>query len=323
MQLRTGIRTPFLLAIFYVSLAIFLLGCGTGSATEQPATDRSSGEEVIEAVATTGMVADMVQSIGGEHIQVTGLMGPGVDPHLFQATQGDVALLSEADIIFYNGLGLEGKIESILERMARQKPTVAIAESVDESALHASQTYQGQPDPHIWFDVSLWAQTIDTVRDALIELDPEHKDAFEANADAYREQLQELHDWVQEEMSKIPDGQRVLVTAHDAFGYFGTAYDIEVVGLQGISTSAEYGLQDVQRLVDLVVERGIRAVFVESSISERSIQAVVEGARARGHELVIGGTLYSDALGEAGTPEGTYIGMVRHNVREIVDALSR
>jgi manganese/zinc/iron transport system substrate-binding protein len=276
----------------------------------------------IRVTTTVGMIADSVQNIGGDKVQVTGLMGPGVDPHLYKASEGDIARLSEADIIFYNGLNLEGKMGDIFVKMAGSgKPTVAVSEGVDKSLLREPPEFLGHYDPHIWFDVSMWAQTIQPVVDALSKLDPPNKAHYEENGARYREKLEDLHAFCQAQLATIPEAQRVLVTAHDAFGYFGRAYKVRVVGLQGISTSSEYGLKDVQRIIDEITSRKVKAVFVESSVPKRSIEAVVAGCKARGHDVKIGGTLFSDAMGQAGTPEGTYLGMVQHNVKTIVTAL--
>lgn len=275
----------------------------------------------LNIVATTGMITDAARNVAGEHADVIGLMGPGVDPHLYKASQGDVRRLAAADIIFYNGLALEGRMADVLIRMARTKPTFAVTEYIPEERLVATENFGGHFDPHVWFDVSLWKIAVERVKDALIEVDPRHQVDYEKNAAAYLKQLDELHEYVQDRLAEIPREKRVLVTAHDAFGYFGGAYGLEVVGLQGISTDTEVGLRDIQELVGFLVERGIHAVFVESSIPRRAIEAVVEGARVQGHQVIIGGELFSDALGDAGTPEGTYIGMVRHNVDTIVSAL--
>ncbi|MFN3652903.1 MAG: metal ABC transporter solute-binding protein, Zn/Mn family [Armatimonadota bacterium] len=302
------------LALGALPLAGALAGCQNGSAS--PVEGRT-----IQVTATVGMVADTVRRVGGDRVEVQALMGPGVDPHLYSPRQSDVQLLSGADIIFYNGLLLEGKMVDLLVNLARKKPVVAVAESVDKGQLREPPEFQGHYDPHIWFDVSLWSQTIDAVVDALSELDPSSRSSYEANGEAYRGELQQLHEHCKTELATIPKEQRVLVTAHDAFGYFGRAYDVEVVGLQGMSTVSEASLDKVNDLVNLLVQRRIPAVFVESSVPQQAIKAVVEGCRARGHTVKIGGTLYSDAMGEPGTPEGTYPGMVRHNVKTIVAAL--
>ncbi|MCS1350984.1 zinc ABC transporter substrate-binding protein [Mechercharimyces sp. CAU 1602] len=282
-------------------------------------TNSDSDNGKIKVTATTGMIADAVKNVGGEHVEVTGLMGPGVDPHLYKASQGDIRKLDQADIIFYNGIYLEGKMGDILVKMASDKPVIAIAENVGDSQL--LETVDGAYDPHIWFDVQLWMTAVESVRDGLIKQDPEHKEDYEAQATAYLKKLEDLDQYVTEQISTIPEDQLVMVTAHDAFTYFGEAYGMEVVGLQGISTASEYGLKDVQKIVDLLVDREIKAVFIESSVPKRSIEAVVEGAKAKGHEVTIGGELFSDAMGEEGTEEGTYLGMVRHNVDTLVEAL--
>jgi manganese/zinc/iron transport system substrate-binding protein len=270
---------------------------------------------------TIGMIADAARIIGGDHVEVTGLMGPGVDPHLYKASEGDLQRLDQAGLILYNGYNLEGKMGDLLVRMSRTRPTVAVSEYIPDSLLREPPEFQGHYDPHIWFDVSLWRRAVERTRDALVEASPSHRSDFERSAAAYLDTLDALHAWCREQMATVPKERRVLVTAHDAFGYFGRAYDVEVVGLQGISTVTEYGLNDVRRLVDLIVGRRVKAVFIESSVPRRSIDAVVEGCRARGHQVVVGGTLFSDAMGAAGTPEGTYVGMVRANVRTIVEAL--
>jgi manganese/zinc/iron transport system substrate-binding protein len=304
------IRTHIQAAAAVLAAALLLTGCASGSVT---------GGGKLRVTVTTGMIADLVRNVGGEHVEVTSLMGPGVDPHLYKASEGDISKLNNALLIFYNGLNLEGRMSDILVKLARKKPTIAVSEKISEDLI--LDDYQGHADPHIWFDVALWIKAVEVVRDGLIEADPSRRAAYERNAAEYRKRLEELHSWAKAELAQIPKEQRVLVTAHDAFSYFGNAYEIEVVGLQGISTDAEYGLADIQRLVTLLVERKIKAVFVESSVPKRSIEAVVQGSNARGHQVVIGGELYSDAMGEEGTPEGTYIGMFRHNVLTIAKAL--
>jgi manganese/zinc/iron transport system substrate-binding protein len=273
----------------------------------------------VQVTATTGMVADIVRNVGREHVAVTALMGAGVDPHLYKAAESDISKLSRADVIFYNGLHLEGRMGDIFVKMARTKPTVAVAEGIPRDRL--LQVQDGAEDPHIWFDVSNWMEATKVVRDELARFDPAQRADYQANAAAYLKELETLHQYAAQQIATVPKEQRVMVTAHDAFNYFGRAYDIEVMGLQGISTAAEYGLSDVQQLVELLVSRKVKAVFVESSVPKRSIEALVAGAKAKGHTVAIGGELFSDAMGAAGTPEGTYAGMVRHNVDTIVAAL--
>ena len=272
----------------------------------------------LNIVTTTGMIADLTQNIGGKHVKVTALMGTGVDPHMYKATQGDLRHLVKADIILYNGLHLEGKLQEIFEKMARKKPVFAISTLISDDQLIY---HDNSPDPHIWFDITLWQKAGERVLQILIAEDPNNQKQYEQNAQAYLEQLQQLHQWVKTEVQTIPKSRRLLITAHDAFGYFGRAYDIEVTGLQGVSTASEFGLQDIRQLKELIVKHQVRAVFVESSVSPRFIQALVKGVEAEGHPLTIGGELYSDAMGLSNTPEGTYIGMVKHNVSTIVNAL--
>jgi manganese/zinc/iron transport system substrate-binding protein len=276
----------------------------------------------VRVVATTGMIADAAAHVGGERAQVTGLMGPGVDPHLYNASEGDVTRLRSADLIFYNGLHLEAQMANVLERMnGSGVTTVAVAGDIDPSLLLAPPEFAGAYDPHVWFDVSLWIQVVEKIRASYVELDPEHAAVYEANAVAYREELAALHDYVGEQASLVPEERRVLVTAHDAFNYFGRAYGFEVRGLQGISTEAEASTADVQQLATFIAERRIPAIFVESSVPQRNVEAVQAAVRAQGYNVVIGGQLFSDAMGNAGTPEGTYTGMVRHNIDTIVSAL--
>ena len=276
----------------------------------------------VRVVATTTIVADAVREVGGDRVEVITLMGPGIDPHLYKASEGDVLRLASADIIFYNGLHLEGKMSQVLARVGERVPTVAIAERIDPSFLRKPPEFEGAYDPHVWFDVRLWMIAIEAVRDGLATVDPTHAAVYQANAERYLAELDELDRWVRQEVAKIPPERRVLITAHDAFGYFARAYGFEVYGLQGVSTAAEAGVADVQALADLIVERRIPAIFVETSVPPRFIEAVQEAVRARGFAVRIGGQLYSDALGDPGTPAGTYVGMVRSNVETIVQALA-
>ena len=294
-------------------IVLAFAACGGGAETD---------DGRLDAVATIGMITDIVGDIGGERVDVTGLMGPGVDPHLYKASAGDVRTLSEADVIFYNGLHLEAAMAEVLEEMNARKPTYPVTARIDRSLLHESLTYAGQYDPHVWFDVRLWRSAVDEVEAALIEQDPQGEALFRENAAALRDTLDALHEWVKERVAEVPEERRVLITAHDAFEYFGKAYGFEVVGLQGISTASEASTADVQRLVRTIIEREIPAIFVETSIPRRTIEAVQAAVRSRGYEVEIGEPLFSDAMGNPGTPEGRSPGMVRHNVNVIVDALA-
>ena len=314
--MRTAALAAALLAVLGLSGCVDQAGAGGASGSADVAGRK------INATVTIGMIAETVRNVGGDRVNVTALMGPGVDPHLYKASQGDIQRLSEADIIFYNGLNLEGKMNDIFVKMASGgKPAVGVATAVPQAQLREPPEFQGHYDPHVWFDVDLWSHTVPPVVEALSKLDPGSKSLYEANGKAYQEKLAALHAYCREQVATIPKAQRVLITAHDAFGYFGRAYDIEVLGLQGISTVSEFSLKELQGLVDTVSSRKIKAVFVESSVSENSIKALVAGCKAKGHDVKIGGTLFSDAMGAPGTPEGTYDGMVRHNVDTIVAAL--
>jgi manganese/zinc/iron transport system substrate-binding protein len=322
-------RQLVLLAL--VAIGVALSGCGTTNADSagseskehehgpQPITAKYAGAYPIEVVCTTGMVADLVKNVGGEHVRVTTLMGPGVDPHLYKSSPADVGHLNRADLICYSGLHLEGKLSELLERMSHKKPTVAVAEKIAEDKLLTDEN--GVSDPHIWFDVSLWSEAAGAVRDALETFDSQHAADYHQACDDYQAALAALHQSAKDDLANIPRDKRVIVTAHDAFRYFGKAYDVEVRGIQGISTDSEAGVREITQLVDFLVERKIKAVFVETSVADQNVKSLLEGCAARGHTVTIGGTLFSDAMGDEGTPEGTYEGMVRHNVKTIVAAL--
>jgi manganese/zinc/iron transport system substrate-binding protein len=299
-------------------VAVLAGGCGGGGPGEAGAV-----EGTIQATTTTTMITDLVERVGGDEVEVTGLMGPGVDPHLYEASQGDIEALQAADAVFYNGLFLEGQMEEILEQIGQRTPTVRVTEAIPEDRLLESVDYAGQNDPHVWFDVTMWQTTVDPVVEQLSELKPESAEDFEQRGEEYKQEMEEVHSYVEEEISTIPEGQRVMVTAHDAFRYFGEQYGVEVQGLQGLSTESEAGTGDVRELADFLVENEIPAVFVESSIPRRNVEAVQAAAEAQGWDLEIPDeVLYSDAMGDPGTEEGTYPGMVRHNVETIVGALT-
>ncbi len=281
----------------------------------------SSNNGVIKIVTTTGMIEDAVKNVVGDKAEVQALMGPGVDPHLYKATQGDLQKLTGSDIIFYNGLHLEGKMGEVFEKLAYQKQVIAVAQNIAPTRLRKVPEFNNNFDPHIWFDVNLWREAVIEVSDFMQQYDTLNSSYYQENANKYLSSLDSLHAFVKKEIASIPKTQRVLITAHDAFGYFGEAYDIEVMGLQGISTLSEYGLRDVSNLVDFIIKNKIKAVFVETSVSNKAINAVVEGCQQSGYNVTIGGNLYSDAMGTEGTEDGTYIGMVRTNVKTIVNAL--
>ncbi len=282
----------------------------------------SAQGQAFTAVATTGMVGDAVKAVVGNAAKVEVLLGSGVDPHSYKPTRSDIARLASANIVFYNGLLLEGKMTDALVRVANAgRPVIPVTEKLDEKFLLEPEGFDGQYDPHVWMDVSGWKKAVEAVRDSLIKFRPALADTFRSNAARYLGQLDKLDKYVREAVGSVPKESRVLVTAHDAFNYFGRAYDFEVQGIQGISTESEAGLKRIQELVDLLVKRKIGAVFVESSVSDRNVRALIEGAKARGHTVKIGGELFSDAMGAPGTYEGTYIGMIDHNATTIARAL--
>jgi len=297
-----------------LGLTLLLVACGND---ENGQTEEKEGI----VVATTGQVADAIKEIAGEHLTVTTLMGPGVDPHLYKATQSDLTTLDEAEVIFYNGLHLEGQLQDIFDQMAEDKTVVAVGEQLEKSRLLADEEDSALYDPHIWFDIDLWKDAVTVIGDSLVEEYPEFKEDFEANEETYLKELEDLKAYAEERVKEVPASQRILVTAHDAFNYFGESQGFEVRGLQGLSTDAEYGVKDVQNMVDYLVSNKIKAIFVESSVSDKAMKAVIEGAKEKGHEIVIGGELFSDAMGAEGTEEGTYVGMYKHNIDSIVDAL--
>lgn len=276
---------------------------------------------VLRVVATTGMIADAVRQVGGDLVDVQGLMGPGVDPHAYRQTRADVAAMARADLVLWHGLYLEAQLEEFLADLGRSRTVVAVAEAVPADRLLSHDQYEGRYDPHVWMDPDLWAFVVGGVRDALTDARPDGETVFRANAEAHLAALADLSAYSRQVLGTVPQPARVLVTAHDAFRYFGAAYGFDVLGIQGISTESEAGLQRVGELVDLLVDRKLGAIFVESSVSGRNVQALVEGAAAKGQAVAIGGSLYSDAMGDAGTYEGTWIGMIDHNVTTIARAL--
>ena len=293
--------------LFVLTLSLLFTGCAP------------EGEPKV--VTTIGMLGDIVQTVGGDCVDVEVMMGPGIDPHLYKASAGDVKTLQNADIIFYSGLHLEGQLGEVFEDLQEKRPVIAVAERAvaDEDVIKTDDSYG--VDPHVWMDASLWAQTIDVVVEALSTLNPDCAEAISTRAEAYKPQLEALHTWTLESVATIPEEQRILVTAHDAFTYYSQAYDIDVAGIQGISTEAEAAIADIRDTVDVIVERNVPAIFVESTINPRAIEAVKQAAEDRGHTVEVGGQLFSDAMGEAGTANGTYIGMIYSNTKTITEAL--
>jgi manganese/zinc/iron transport system substrate-binding protein len=278
----------------------------------------------MQVVCTTGPVADMLRQIGGEHVDVTGMMGPGVDPHLYRAVPSDIEKLNTADAIFYNGLHLEGRMTELFERLARRKPTFAVTHDLVESGdprLRKPPEFEGYYDPHVWHAPLIWADCVQYVTSVLCELDPTHREDYLRNSEAYQQQLRELDQYCRENLSKIPKSQRALVTAHDAFGYFCTAYELDSMPLGGISTEDQVALARMDEVIQFLVDRNVKAVFVESAVAPRIVEALIEPCRKAGHEVHVGGELYADALGPAQSGADTYVGMLRANVDTIVTAL--
>ncbi|MBO9450667.1 zinc ABC transporter substrate-binding protein [Tropicibacter sp. R16_0] len=278
-------------------------------------------QDRLKVVATTGMIADAARQVGGDEVEVKGLMGPGVDPHAYRQTRSDIVAMTRADLILWHGLYLEAQMEEFFHDLERKRTVVAVAEGLDKSKLRAHDDYADKFDPHVWMTPDLWRDVVIEVQKALTNVRPEAADVFAANAEKHLADLDRLSAYAAETLVQVPETNRVLLTAHDAFGYFGGSYGYEVMGIQGISTQSEAGLNRIGELVDLLVDRQITAVFVESSVSDRSIRALIEGAAAKGHKVHVGGELYSDAMGEEGTYEGTYIGMLDHNITVIAGAL--
>lgn len=304
-------------------LSVVAAGCSpAGSSPNDSAPQRGHafhGQYPIRVVATIGQVAEMLRRVGGEHVEVAGLMGPGVDPHLYNPVASDVSRLASADAIFFNGLHLEGRMAELFVKMARTRPTFAVTEGLQErkdKRLREAADFEGLYDPHVWHDPRLWSDCAVDVGEILAEFDPAHQDDYRKNAQAYRDELTALDAECRDALAAIPKERRMLVTAHDAFGYFGKAYDVEVVGLKGISTDEEKDLARQEEIRAMLVERKVPAVFVESAVPRRTVESLVEGL-----DVKIGGELYADAMGPAGTADADYAGMLRHNVEAIVEAL--
>jgi manganese/zinc/iron transport system substrate-binding protein len=298
----------------------------SGCVSESPSNNSGVADLEINAVSTVAMVGDLVEQIGGEHLQGTTLLGSGVDPHLYKATADDFRLLKSAEIIFSVGLMLEGRLQESLKKLGNSQTVLRVAELLDPSRLlagehHGTPNSVIHPDPHVWLDVELWSEIIAPITDTLSAKRPQFSTEFQSRASGLRQELRQLHDYGKQIVGTIPLSSRVLITSHDAFQYFGRAYGLEVLGLQGISTESEAGLLRVNELVDLLVERRVAAVFVETSVPRKSLEALIEGAAARGHHVRIGGSLFSDAMGADGTWEGTYAGMLDHNLTTVTLAL--
>ncbi len=312
--------------VVMMGLLLSAAGCGTDGQSASPSGAGSratfSGDYPYQVVATCGMVTNIVQEVAGDRATVIGLMGEDVDPHLYKPTRADVKRLTEADVIFYSGLMLEGRMGDTLAKVGRTgRPVYAVTEGIDKARLREPKEFKGHWDPHVWMDVDLWSECVGFVATALSEFDPDGAAQYEENAKAYRAELKALDAYVFRVIASIPEDQRVLVTAHDAFGYFSDRYKIPVRSVQGISTDTQASLADINDLVSFVVDQKIKAIFVETSVNPRNIEAIIEGAGRLGWKVEVGGHLFSDAMGRGGTYEGTYIGMMDHNATTIARAL--
>jgi len=293
--------------------ALLVVPGGCGAATTDAPDDGK-----ISIVCTVAMIGDVVKEVAGDQAHVVTLLGPGTDPHGYKPTRDDIVAMQNADVIFYAGLHLEGKMTDVLAKLGQQKPVYALAEVIDKTKL---LDRDGAHDPHVWMDATLWAQVVREAGRRLSERDPTHAADYTRRADELAARCEALFVYGQQVMKTIPPQSRLLVTSHDAFNYFGRAYGIDVTGVQGISTESEANIKDINRLVDTLVSRNVKAVFVESSVAPKNVQAIVEGAKSRGHDVNVGGELFSDAMGAGGTYEGTYIGMIDHNITIVVNAL--
>jgi manganese/zinc/iron transport system substrate-binding protein len=311
---RTAARAAWV--VLAVLSALVLAGCAQGSFQLPDVSGRD-----VRVVTTTNFITDLARRVGGDRVQVTGLMGPGVDPHLYKASARDVRTLRQGDLVLYGGLDLEGKMDDVFEELGLRRPVTAVTDGIPRAKLLGTDQADETYDPHVWFDVSLWMDATREAARALTRVDPAGAATYRANAEAYLRELRALDREVAAELATIPRGSRVLVTSHDAFRYFGRRYGLEVVAIQGISTATEATTADIERVAAVVAERRLKGVFLESSVPQQTIDAVLDAARDRGQPARIGGELYTDAAGDEGTPEGTYAGMVRANVDKIVEAL--
>lgn len=310
-----------LLCLSIIFFELLLLGACSKSNTD-PNLGVSDQDGKIQIVATTTMLADLSRIIGGDFVEVEGLMGPGIDPHLYQASAGDVTALQKADIVVYNGLHLEGKMGTIFESLTEMgKKIIRAEDALDRNDLLSDEEDPIYFDPHIWFDVSLWKDVTKHFAEKMAEYDPDNASTYSSNAEKYLEELDEAETYIKNRIGELPEESRVLVTAHDAFQYFAHAYGFEVRGLQGISTDAEAGTADVRELADFIIERKIKAIFIESSVPHKNVEALQAAVQARGFDVKIGGELYSDSLGDQASGHDSYIETIKANVDTIVDAL--
>lgn len=308
-------------SVLALLLAATFQSCTPSDSAQLSANESDRSTDQIQVLTTFGLVTDVVSAVGGERVSITTMMGPGVDPHVYRPTPSDVSAMDNAEVIFYSGLGMEARLEEMFEKMSGDKVAYAITSAIPENMLRRPEEFEGQVDPHVWHDPLVWMYTIDAVEDALIELMPDHADEFRANAAAYRDEVQALHDEIESQLLQIPDNQRVLATAHDAFGYMAIRYDIDVMPIQGVTTEGEASIADIRQIATDLAERGVPAVFLEATVPPASINALREAVRSRGLDIKMGGELYADTVGPTGSGADTYVGMMRANVATIVEAL--
>lgn len=317
--------------VLFASSSLLLAACGQAdqpaSDTTQPAdtsTSQPADTKKTDIVATTTQVADLIHQIGGDHVEVTQLMGPGVDPHGYQPSSSDTTAINDANVLAYNGFHLEAMFVPLFESLDQTDThIISIENALSSDDVLASEEDDDalEYDPHIWFSIDNWKKAADYVTTELGDIDPSHADVYQSRNEAYQKSLDDLKSYVEERVEEIPESSRYLVTAHDAFQYFANEFGFEVVSVQGLNTNTEAGTGDISRLADFIAEHNIKSVFVESSVSSRNIDALIEAAASRGHTLEKGGELYSDALGDAEDGADTYIGMYKANIDTIVNAL--
>lgn len=305
--------------ILYLLAIAFAVGCAPSSNKDEKSADNTP--EKINIVVTTNILGDMVSNIVKSKANVTTLMGAGVDPHLYKATQNDISALMNADIIVYNGLHLEGKMGEIFEGMTGKQLVIAASDGIPDSLLITSNDFKGAYDPHIWFDPTLWSMACLYVTEKIAENAPSIADDVRLTGRSYANNMLGIDFWIKQELKRLPENKRLLITAHDAFGYFGRAYGLKVKGLQGLSTLSEYGLKDVTEMVDFIITNSVKSIFVETSVNQQSVEAVVEGCKQKGYAVQIGNQLYSDAMGDPNSNGGTYLKMIKHNVLSIIRGL--
>jgi len=297
---------------FTGALLVLLLGCKI---------DPDRHKKELEIVCSTSIIRDCIQEIVGDSIRVKSLMGPGIDPHSYNPRPSDISLLNNATVVIYNGLHLEGKMAQLFEELGKRKTVLSVSSGIARNELIVTDPKTGTTDPHIWFDTKIWLDGMSRIVEYLSRAYPKYRKQFEANFKTFRVKVEMEQKELKQELTVIPEERRVLITSHDAFHYFSRCFDVKVRALQGISTTQEPGVQDVVNLVNYIVEHQVKALFVEHSVSPKAIRTVIESCQRKGHHVRVGGTLYSDALGDADSPGKTYLMMLSHNVNTLIKGL--